>query len=319
MGEDMTSGGGFNVGGDFGKPLDRFICKISDAIGFFFEPAKIRRIAQAQADAKIIDARAEAAADEIAAEAHIKITERQRRAAMRLIKEEDRKQANMEAIAMKAIPYVGENAASEKLESDWVSEVFESCRNVSDQQMQDLWARLLAGEANAPGAFSRQTLRVLSAMDHRDAAAFRAVCSFAWRIDGTPLLFIKSTEKKSFTDAGANFDSMTHLQEIGLVTFDPLAGYVEKREETPTFIAEYGGMAYKFKFKNGIGGRLELGQALFSRAGRELCAISDATPNEEFRQDIISSWKMRGIRLASDEAPVPDDASQNVIGLTDCR
>ena len=35
------------------------------------------------------------------------------------------------------------------MEEDWIANFFDKCRIVSDSEMQSLWARVLAGEANA--------------------------------------------------------------------------------------------------------------------------------------------------------------------------
>jgi len=85
-----------------------FINKVSDAIGGGARPWQIRRIAAAEADAKVI-----------AADADIRVSDLQRRAAQRWLNEEAEKQANMEAIAAGAVPKIGDNAKPESIEKDW--------------------------------------------------------------------------------------------------------------------------------------------------------------------------------------------------------
>ena len=108
-------------------------------------PARFRRVAQAKADAAITQAQTE-----------IEIAEIQRRAAARFVEEETRRQTNMENIVAKAISQIGPNAHAENMDDDWIENFFDKCRNFSDEQMQTIWSRILAGEANAPGSFFSQ-------------------------------------------------------------------------------------------------------------------------------------------------------------------
>ena len=68
--------------------------------------------------------------------------------------EEMTKQLNMESITEKAILHLNDDANPDAMENDWITNFFDKCRTVSDDDMQELWARILAGEANNPGAFS---------------------------------------------------------------------------------------------------------------------------------------------------------------------
>ena len=49
-------------------------------------------------------------------------------------------------------------------------------------EMQSLWARVLATEANAPGALSKRAVNVLSDFDKSDAELFTRLCGFSWVI-----------------------------------------------------------------------------------------------------------------------------------------
>ena len=81
------------------KPADTLIEKLSDVIGGLYEPRQIRKIAQAKADAALIEAKP-----------RIEITELERRAMHRFVEEEARHQQNMENIVAKTIPEIKEEA-----------------------------------------------------------------------------------------------------------------------------------------------------------------------------------------------------------------
>jgi hypothetical protein len=157
--------------GDASKPANTLIKKISAAIGGLCEPFQIRRVAQAEADA-----------DRIRAVTRIEITELEHRAMSRLFAEEAKKQHNIEAITLKALPDVSPESRPEDVEDDWIANFFDKCRLISDEQMQSLWARILAGEANSPGKFSKRTVNLVGSLDKSDAMLFSQLCGFVFVI-----------------------------------------------------------------------------------------------------------------------------------------
>jgi len=128
--------------GDLTKPATVLIEKISDAVGGIFQPYQIKRIALAEAEAGIIRAQGE-----------IEVTDLQRRAMHRFIAEEGKKQENIESITYQAIPLLEDKSKPQQMNDDWIANFFDKCRIVSDEEMQRLWAKVLAGEANSPGNF----------------------------------------------------------------------------------------------------------------------------------------------------------------------
>ena len=120
--------------------------RVSEAVGGLFKPWQIQRVADAEAQA-------EAKRAVILVESQIEVTELQQRAALRWLDEETKNQANIEAITSKAVSHLSEQAAPDRLEDDFLRNFFDKGRLISDEQMQDIWARVLAGEANHPGSF----------------------------------------------------------------------------------------------------------------------------------------------------------------------
>ena len=121
----------------------------------------------------------------------------------------------------KAIPRVDENAAPENMDNDWITNLFEKCRIVSDAEMQSLWARVLATEANTPGTLSKRTVNLLSDFDKSDAELFTTFCGFCWEIENITLSsLVFDFEAEIYNKHGINFDTLKHLDTIGLIRFD---------------------------------------------------------------------------------------------------
>ncbi|HEY9833550.1 MAG TPA: DUF2806 domain-containing protein [Stenomitos sp.] len=264
--------------GDISKPADTLINKISEAVGGIFAPFQIKRIAKAEAEAAIIKAHTE-----------IEITDLHRRAMHRFVEEEAQRQQNIEEITTKALPQLIDGADPSSMENDWVTNFFEKSRIVSDGEMQDLWARVLAGEANAPGTYSKRTVNFLGDLDKKDAELFQTLCSFGWIIGKfTPLIF--DSQAAIYNDRGLNFNTLTHLDSIGLIRFDSLSGFT--RLKLPKqFTVSYCGVPLKLTMKNETDNSLMIGNVLLTKMGEELVKVCRAPGIDDFVGYVKEQWK----------------------------
>ena len=275
--------------GDLGKPIDTLINKISDATGVLYEPRRIRRKAKAESDAAIISAKAKAAVEIVKAESEIEITDLHQRAAQRLIQEEAKRQKNMEDIIDKAEPHLNEEAKPEAIEDDWITNFFDKSRIVSNTEMQSLWARVLAGEANTPGTYSKRTVNLLSGFDKSDAELFTRLCGFGWLIgDVVPLVF--DVKAEIYNRHGINFDTLSHLESIGLVQYAGLSGVV-KNISVKRFVVLYYGKPLSLEMPEDANNTLEVGKIFLTKIGQELAPICGSKSVDGFYEYVKDQWK----------------------------
>jgi hypothetical protein len=264
--------------GELSKPATVLIEKISEAVGGVFKPYQVVRVAKAEAEA-----------DKIRASAHIEVEDLQRRALHRFLLEEGTKQQNMEAITAKALPLLGEGAEPQNLEKDWLTNFFDKCRLVSDTEMQDLWSRVLTGEATAPGTFSKRTVNFLGSLDKIEASLFTKLCSFCCSSGGV-IAVVFDVSDTVYTDNGINFGSLTHLESIGLVRFDNLAGF--RRIHLPKHLRlHYYGEPLDLHFPADSENELPLGKVLLTKLAAELAPICGSQPEPAFLVYLKERWK----------------------------
>lgn len=276
----MSDGNSLINFGDISKPAVVLIEKISDAIGGLSKPSQIRRIARAEADA-----------ERIKAINQLEISELQRRALNRFLLEEAKKQDNIESIAAKALPCLREDADPKSVEDDWITNFFDKCRLISDKQMQSLWAKLLAGEANSPGSYSKRTIDILGSLDKTDALLFSTLCRFSWFLDQVfPFPLVYNEQDSIYTDHGISFDALEHLDSIGLINFS-LIGVYERTGLPKHYPAFYYEAAINIEFPAGENNQLELGHVSLTKAGQELSLICASEPIPGFLEYILSRWK----------------------------
>ncbi len=251
------------------------------------KPWQIRRVAKAEADAEIIEAKAQ-----------IEITNLQRRALIRFIKEEAKKQDNIELITEKAIPRLKDTSNPQNMDNDRITNFFVKCRIISDEEMQLLWAKILAGEANSPGTYSKRTVNCLGSLDKDEAKLFTDLCSFIVAIDGEKILLIYDEMESIYNDQQINFDSLTHLDKIDLLGFESLAGLVKPKLSKQIGIYYYG-TTLNAEFKNPEKNKLDIGKVLLSRTGEELARIYGSKPIDGFFDYCIERWSKVGLILSS--------------------
>lgn len=264
--------------GDLGKPFDTLVKKIAKGVGTLYEPRRIRNVAEAEAEAS-----------KIKAESEIEITDLHRRAEQRRIEEEAKHQKNMEDITAKAAPHLNENANPDAMEDDWIANFFDKCRIVSDGEMQSLWSRVLAGEANTPGTYSKRTVNFVSELDKSDANLFTKLCGFGWVIRNViPLVF--DIQADIYNRHGINFNTLNHLDTIGLIQFEGLAGFSQIKLPKK-FAVYYYGKPLSLEMAEDANNELDTGNVLLTKIGQELAPICGSKSVEGFHEYVRNRWK----------------------------
>ena len=135
-------------------------------------------------------------------------------------------------IVDKASEFLDEGADIREIDVDWRANYFDKCRLVHDDDMQILWARILAGEANNLGTYSKRSVNSIADIDKRDAQLFTELCRYVCKIKYTyeniekiefiPLIFDNYLHTKPlYVSTLPNYHirahDLDHLDNIGLI------------------------------------------------------------------------------------------------------
>lgn len=140
-----------------------------------------------------------------------------------------KRQANVETIVRTAAAELGDKTVpDDEPDHDWTARLFEYGQDVSAEEMQMLWAKVLAGEVERPGSTSLHTLSVLRDLDRETAKLFANLCSLSlfYFINETTLddarvvSFGKNAADNALSDYGLPYGALTRLNEHGLITSD---------------------------------------------------------------------------------------------------
>lgn len=261
------------------EPATKLVEKISDAIGVLYEPTKMKKIAKAQSEVKKIEF-----------QSSIELSELEERALRRTINSQARKQRNIDSITIKAAKEIDsqENNDIELLDEDWINHFFSQCENISDDMMQGLWSRVLTAEAQKSGSFSKRTLNFLSTLDKRDAELITNLGSTVWNQHNSPLPIVFSYEDEAIQKLGLDYDSLRHLESIGVITLGTM-NYSVQFEKDYGYFTYYGktvmmkiGTTRKNTFMPKKQNSVDIGMVLLTNIGRELIRICGSKPDDNY-------------------------------------
>jgi hypothetical protein len=96
--------------------------------------------------------------------------------------------------------------------------LLEHAKEISNEEMQNLIAKIIAGEYNNPDTYSMCTLQILKSLGKKEIELFEKVCSLLLPGNMLPhALFTKKEVEKDFMKSlGIHFGSLQTLQGLGL-------------------------------------------------------------------------------------------------------
>ena len=180
------------------------------------------------------------------------------------------------------------------MDDDWIVNFFDKGRLISDEVMQALWAKVLAGETNSPGKYSRRTVNVLASLDHHDGILFSKLCGFCWSNNrNMPIIF--NTTDLIYTEHGITFQALTHLDSCGLIRFDPI-GCFSLSPALGDFMLSYFDWPVVMLFDQQPPAPFNVGHVLLTQVGEQLAPISGSIFVPGFREYAIEVWERTGLK-----------------------
>ena len=154
---------------------------------------------------------------------------------------------------------------------DWTARFFDCVQDVSSEDMQKIWAKILSGEVESPGRTSLRTLDTLRNMTKKDAETFGNLCDFVIRGD---FVFYEDSVKDVESLRYAN---LLHLQDCGLVNVVPNLTINLDWKDNGYIALLYQSDALMITRDQESTGNLQIPIILLTTAGKELYMIAQFT------------------------------------------
>jgi hypothetical protein len=223
------------------------------------------------------------------------------RALERAAFQEVKKQRNIEQISQYAAEELIEKEAvsDEKVDEDWISRFFSVAENISSEEMQILWGKVLAGEVSKPGSYSLRTLDTLKNLTRADADLFVKVAQFALYSTGQAFIVNPDNNCKYLADHfNVAFTDLLILKELGLLL--PSENLVFKLEpsgeQQSQVVFLYGNTCILITRDSGIPEQ-SLPIALYSKIGQELLPLVSVEPSIKYIEKVSSLLRREGVTV----------------------
>ena len=287
------------------KPITRLIEVISEGVGAVTHPYLIRKTAEAKAyEAKVIS---EALSD--IAKKHqlpvkyqdgeldiwqkqgdrtlrLEAAEVDDRIPMRLDYEERKRQDNLERITSVAAEDLAneKEVPEERPDEDWVSRFFGAAKDVSSEQMQTLWGRILSGEIRRPGSFSLRTIEFVRNISKAEAELIEKIGGFATFWENNAFVAIHDKEwlrEQRKIYPGHHFSA----SEVGAMypTDLVIRCFMDDQKQQEALVT---GSLILIVDRNEINGEVKVPIWKFTETGRELLKLIPSIEDEKYLESI---------------------------------
>ncbi len=197
---------------------------------------------------------------------------------------------------------------------DWFDKFREDAGLVSDEVIQDLYARVLADEAQTPGEVPLRVLGVMRYLDRETAEAFANVtlCGFEGKVAAC------GTKGRLHEHLGINLEMMSELEAAGLLTVGAMTYSTFSTATARVIRLFWHEKVVYLRRKSGEEFKLEYSTYGFTAAGRQIAKAVRPSPNS-VALDLMVRWLVEenavlGGRVTDLEAHVADLPHRNWTG-----
>ena len=150
---------------------------------------------------------------------------------------------------------------------DWFMNFYEAVGNVSDEKMQDLWARILSQEVDEGNSISLKTIDTIKNMRKSDAELFEKISAYAVT-DGNKC-YVPSS-KEFLNKYGIQYSDILLLNEYGMIYNDATLSFNIVIGEEHRLVLMNNKIAISAKCCNGLAKKLSVGVYPYTSVGNSI-------------------------------------------------
>jgi hypothetical protein len=303
------------------EPLKRLIEVIAQGVGALSKPYLIKKNAEAKAHEIRVISKAIADSQVLLggtdyedgkikiispSQGYVEQASLSSRSESRQTYQELRKQQNIESICAEAVQeMLDETKVSEvKPEADWINRFFEIAENISTEDLQLLWGKILAGEIRDHGSFSLRTLETLKNMSRQEAEIFCRLGKYVFYHENIAV-YLEPEGYIFKQEDSVNFTDILALKDAGIVADSDILNLFF--DTTSQFL--YGNLVLLFEQEKDVHRRNHKIGAL-TKAGAELLKLVSIEPDMEYVKYIAQQFYSEGFKFFY--APILDKKDNSI-------
>lgn len=203
------------------------------------------------------------------------------RALQKITVRELNKQINIEKIISQTGSLLKneEHCADEEVDPIWASKFFKIAEDVSKEDLQILWSKILAREITQPGSYSIRTLEFLNSITKKEAELIIKMARLSICCDGKCFIPGNNQIQEKY---GLTVDDILLLQELGLLPSSSSMG-LQMKPSTDNIVTHFfiGDMVLIANIPAGFLGA-NIRALPLSQIGKELLSIIQPSPEDDY-------------------------------------
>ena len=216
--------------------------------------------------------------------------------------EKIRQQNNIEKIVQISTKMLPSSVNDLSVDEDWTVAFFDQCKNISDEEMHTLWAKILAGEVAHPGTYSRRVLSFIKTLSRQEADTITKFCSFLWKDSNVGFIHILMGNGTDFLENnGIQYTDLIELESLGIMRFD-INTFIsfDFKDELPPLLFYHGEPHYLYMANRELAPKFNI--LAMTSLGNCLAPIAGSVRNEKYYLESIDEFKKNGFYI-SDKPP----------------
>jgi len=213
--------------------------------------------------------------------------------------QEAKKQLNIENVTAYAAEELKNEqpVTDEPVDDDWTSRFFRIVEDISNEEMQALWGRILAGEIKQPKSYSLRTLELIRNLSKNEADIFMKVANFAVKSGKTNYIFKGKDEKILSEKFSINYGEIALLTEVGLIQPGAFVNHqILQQQNESQRVFTSGNIIIIVKVKANTPNIL-IPVYVFSNSGNELIKLIKSNPPFEYLTSVANSIKSENVEV----------------------
>ena len=240
--------------------------------------------------------------------------------------QEQKRQSNIESVVQQAALKLGDKEVKDhKVDHDWTARFFSDVQDVSSEQMQALWAKILAGEVTKPGSTSTRTLSILRNLNQDAADLFAKFCCMCVYIGNDDVQLFDARvpilgdyrEGNALRDYGITYGRLNLLNEHELIVSDYnswrdynfcITTWPSERKEGMWVLPfNFQGRYWLLTpmIKRGAEQEFRLNGVALTASGQELSMVVEQSPDETFAKDLKQFFRTQQLQMVQVDSSLP--------------
>jgi uncharacterized repeat protein (TIGR03899 family) len=220
------------------------------------------------------------------------------RATQRVAYQNDLQQENLESVLLNTAEELAQedHVATEPVDQGWTTRFVNITQDISTEELQLLWGKILAGEIKAPGSFSLRTLDVLRNLSQHEASIFNKLANLVVEIHSVSTdLKSRFIYKSDYLSSHIEYADIMLMFDCGLLQPLETAAYNTTIASGPQLFAfRVGNQVLRIQGEC-MSSFLQLENYTLTTAGVELARLTSATTPLDYLRELASVFQDIGL------------------------